>query len=95
MDALLLLIIAIWVVLNGYVAYKGFVYLRVLTQHAPDATNEDQVRWVRGKALPDDVPEPVRPALIELRRWRLAGRRYFFLAVAVILLMVIQRQLGA
>ena len=94
MDALLLLIIAFWVVLNGYLAFKGFVYLRLLTLHAADASNEDQVRWVRGKEMPDDVPEPVRPALMALRHWRRISRRYFMFAVVAIVLMVVLRQMG-
>lgn len=89
-----MLVIAIWVVINGYVAYKGFVFLRLQGIHAPDASNEDMGRWVRGKEPADDLPEAMRPALNELRAWRAVGRKYFLFSVVTIISIIVLRQTG-
>jgi hypothetical protein len=93
-DALLMLVIAFWVVINAYVTYKGFVFLRLQGKHAPDATNEDMARWVRGKEPADDLPEAMQPALKDLRAWRAVGRKYFLFSVVAILALVVLRQAG-
>lgn len=88
MNALLLLIIAIWVVINGYVIYKGFVFMRKVNQFQPDLDNVQLSSWIREKEMPADVPEDLRPALSELRQWRAIGRRYFLASVVAIIGMV-------
>ena len=95
MNALLMLIIAIWVVINGYVIYKGFVFMRKVNQVQPDLDNVQLSSWIREKEMPEDVPEGLRPALSELRQWRAIGRRYFFASVVAFLGMVALEALQA
>lgn len=94
MDLVLLMVIATWVALNGYVAFKGFVFLRLQGIHAPDATNEDMARWVRGNDSAEDLPEAMRPALDQLRTWRAVARKYFLFSVVVIISIFTMRFLG-
>lgn len=85
MNALLLLVIAAWAVINGYVVYKGFVFLRQVNRYEPDLDETRLASWIREKELPEDVPEDLLPALTDLRQWRAIGRRYFIASVVVIL----------
>lgn len=85
MSGLVLLIIVAWVAINGFVIYKGLVFMRKVNQLQPELDNVQLSQWIREKEMPGDVPEGLRPYLSDLRQWRAIGRRYFLAAMVALL----------